>query len=146
MVAMNWRDLDPEQARQEIDSDPTLRLLDVRTEAEFRRHRLPGATLVPVQELAQRLHELDPDANWLVHCEHGIGRSVLIAACVLVAAGEAPHGALERIKRARAIASPSPVQLEAFMRFCGARGAADLRFDALAEIAYRAAAVAGWPR
>jgi rhodanese-related sulfurtransferase len=79
---MTFRDLDPEQAQREIDSDPTLQLLDVRTEAEFRSHRLPNATLVPVQDLARRLVELDPDANWLVHCEHG-RRSVY--ACELLA-------------------------------------------------------------
>ena len=68
---MNYRDLEPEQAQRELQRDPTLRILDVRTEPEHRSHRLPNATLLPVQELAQRMHELDADANWLVHCEHG---------------------------------------------------------------------------
>ena len=65
--------------------DPTLRVLDVRTEAEHRSHRLPNAVLVPVQELEQRLHELDREANWLVHCEHG--RRSLWACEVLAQAG-----------------------------------------------------------
>lgn len=68
---MNYRDLDPDTANAELQQDPTLRLLDVRTPHEHASHRLPHATLVPVQELAQRLGELDRDANWLVHCEHG---------------------------------------------------------------------------
>jgi protein-tyrosine phosphatase len=72
----------------------------------------------------------------LIHCEHGIGRSILLAACVLVEAGDAPAEALRRIKSARAIASPSPAQLDAFIRFCELRGYEGLRFDDLAAIVY----------
>ena len=82
---MAYRDLDPADAQRELQSDPTLRILDVRTEPEYRSHRLPNATLIPVQELAGRLHELDPKANWLVHCEHG--RRSLAACDILGAAG-----------------------------------------------------------
>lgn len=72
---MSFRDLDPEEAQRALAADPTLRLLDVRTEPEHQSHRLPGAVLLPIQELQQRLAELDPDENWLVYCEHG-ARSV----------------------------------------------------------------------
>jgi predicted protein tyrosine phosphatase len=78
----------------------------------------------------------------LIHCEHGIGRSALLALCVLVDAGHGPLGALALAKRQRAVVSPSPEQLEAFRAFC-----ADWReahapawqvptFDELAWIAY----------
>ncbi len=80
---MNYRDLDPEDAHEELQQDPELRVLDVRTEPEHRSHRLPNATLVPVQELMQRVDELDRDAHWFVYCEHG-RRSV--AACEFLAA------------------------------------------------------------
>lgn len=69
---MRYRDLDPNAARGELLADKTLRVLDVRTQPEYQCHRLPDALLLPLQELAQRLHELDRDANWLVHCEHGV--------------------------------------------------------------------------
>lgn len=49
-----------------------LLLLDVRTSAEYRSHRIPRARLLPVQELAARWHELDPDAHTVCVCEHGI--------------------------------------------------------------------------
>jgi protein-tyrosine phosphatase len=71
-----------------------------------------------------------------VHCEHGIGRSVLLTACVLVDMGDAPEAALRRIKQVRAIASPSPSQLEAFIRFCEGRGFGGLRFEDLACVVY----------
>lgn len=82
---MKYRDLLPEAAHAELQRDPSLRVLDVRTEAEYRSHRLPNATLVPIQELDRRLHELDRDASWLVHCEHG--RRSLFACELLAQAG-----------------------------------------------------------
>jgi predicted protein tyrosine phosphatase len=57
---------------------------------------------------------IDRGGKVLVHCEHGIGRSALLALCVLVARGDSPLVALERAKRARPQVSPSPEQLEAF--------------------------------
>jgi len=81
-MTMSYRDLEPNEAQQELSEDPQIRLLDVRTQPEHDSHRLDGATLVPVQELAQRVGELDPQAQWFVYCEHGV-RS--LAACELLA-------------------------------------------------------------
>lgn len=71
---------------------------------------------------------LDGGERVFVHCQYGIGRSALLALCVLVSRGEAPVEALERLKRARPVVSPSPAQLLAFIAFaashrgrCGAR-------------------------
>jgi protein-tyrosine phosphatase len=60
---------------------------------------------------------LDRGERVLVHCQYGIGRSALLALCVLVARGEAPLSALARAKRARRVLSPSPEQLRAFIAF-----------------------------
>ncbi len=68
---MAYRELGPDDAQRALAADPTLRVLDVRTDYEHRLHRLPGAVLLPVQELADRFRELDATANWLVTCEHG---------------------------------------------------------------------------
>jgi rhodanese-related sulfurtransferase len=68
---MTFRDLEPQEALAAMRSDTALRLLDVRTQPEHDSHRLPGSVLIPVQELHERLGELDADADWLVHCEHG---------------------------------------------------------------------------
>ncbi len=56
---------------------------------------------------------LDRGERVLVHCQYGIGRSALLALCTLVARGTAPLAALEAVKRARPVISPSPEQLEA---------------------------------
>ncbi len=77
-----------------------------------------------------------------VHCQHGIGRSALLACCVLVAEGLEPVEALAAAKRARAKVSPSPEQLRAFVEWCRrwrARAGAAWSvpsFEALAAVAY----------
>jgi protein-tyrosine phosphatase len=86
---------------------------------------------------------LDAGARVLVHCEYGIGRSVLLALCVLVHRGHAPLDAMTLLKETRPVASPSPEQLRAFLAFAGEHrrisgGAWPVpSFDAVAAIAYR---------
>ncbi|HET7824544.1 MAG TPA: dual specificity protein phosphatase family protein [Anaeromyxobacter sp.] len=60
---------------------------------------------------------LDRGEKVLVHCQHGIGRSALLAVCVLVSRGDPPLVALERAKRARRVVSPSPEQLRAIASY-----------------------------
>lgn len=86
---------------------------------------------------------IDRGERVVIHCEHGIGRSALLALCVLVARGEAPLGALERAKTARARVSPSPHQFEGWAKWLdrhrrqtGAKWSLP-SFDAFADIAYR---------
>lgn len=80
---MSFTDWTPQQALEALqaDGDRTWRVLDVRTEPEHRSHRIDGATLIPVQVLAERSEELDPQQPYLVFCEHGV-RS--IAACEIL--------------------------------------------------------------
>lgn len=53
-----------------------------------------------------------------IHCQYGIGRSALLALCVLVARGDAPLEAMARLKDARPAVSPGPEQLAAFVEYC----------------------------
>lgn len=47
------------------------RLVDVRTAPEFEAGAIPGATLIPVDELRERLDEL-PEGDLVVHCAVGL--------------------------------------------------------------------------
>jgi hypothetical protein len=67
--------------------------------------------------------------NWplLIHCQHGIGRSALLALCVLTDRGGEPGECLALLKQRRAKVSPSPAQYEgwvAWLRDCKTRRAA----------------------
>jgi hypothetical protein len=50
----------------------------------------------------------------LVHCQHGIGRSAILALCILVDRGYPPLQALSLAKDARARLSPSEAQFRAW--------------------------------
>jgi len=85
---------------------------------------------------------LDAGTRVLIHCEHGIGRSALLALCTLVAGGAGPLDAMNRLKAGRPVASPGAEQIEAFRSWVGrwkqrtgARWEVPT-FDALAWVAY----------
>jgi protein-tyrosine phosphatase len=61
--------------------------------------------------------QLDRGARVLIHCEHGIGRSAVLALCVIVRRGLAPLDALELMKSRRSLVSPSPTQFECWTRW-----------------------------
>ena len=72
----------------------------------------------------------------LVHCREGIGRSVTLCLCILVAQGCEPVEAMRRIKARRPWSSPSPPQFDAFAAWLVRGGAVPPPFRALADIAY----------
>ncbi len=53
----------------------------------------------------------------LVHCEHGVGRSVLLAAAALVASGMNAHDAIQLIQRRRWQAAPNHRQIRRLQEF-----------------------------
>ena len=72
------------QARELVHAGA--RLVDVRTPAEFAAGHLPGAINIPVQELADRLAELQPkDTPVVLYCRSG--RRSSTAARTLKSAG-----------------------------------------------------------
>ncbi len=60
-------------------------LLDVRQPKEYTREHLPGATLVPMSELNEKLKEFDPEKPTITYC--GIGVRSRAAASMLSHAG-----------------------------------------------------------
>lgn len=57
------KSMSPEEARAYVDEheEDSYTLLDVRQPAEYETERIPGAKLIPLPELAERLGELDPE-------------------------------------------------------------------------------------
>jgi len=63
-------DVSREGAHKLVESGA--RLVDVRTPEEFAGGHLPGAVNIPVQQLSQRMSELDPkDKPIVVYCRSG---------------------------------------------------------------------------
>lgn len=72
--------LDYHKARSYIDSHPgeEITILDVRQPSEYNKSHIPGAVLIPLPQLGDRLDELDPENPTLVYCAVG-GRSRVAA-------------------------------------------------------------------
>ena len=60
-------------------------LLDVRLHEEYEDEHLPGAILVPLQELTSNQHTLNPDKPTIVYCR--TGRRSWVAAQSLIGQG-----------------------------------------------------------
>src|SRR5436189_96518 len=69
----------PADLKARLGSGQPLVLLDVREAEEVALVRLEGSVHIPMGEIPGRLHELDPNADIVVYCHHGI-RSANVAA------------------------------------------------------------------
>jgi sulfur-carrier protein adenylyltransferase/sulfurtransferase len=72
-------EIDPAEFKRRLDAGESMRLIDVREPWEVAIAGLPQAVNIPLNELPQRLSELDPTADIVVMCKAG-GRSRRAAA------------------------------------------------------------------
>lgn len=71
---MNWGnygDVTINEAWNLIQDKEDLVILDVRTQTEYDEGHIEGAILIPVQELPDRLDELDKSNEHIVYCRTG---------------------------------------------------------------------------
>ena len=59
------------EARAQLEQKPKPFLLDVRQPEEFRSGHIPGAKLIPLGELRQRINELPKDREIICVCRSG---------------------------------------------------------------------------
>ncbi len=64
--------IDALELKKKIDRGDNFVLLDVREPYEYRIAQIPGARLIPLGELPQRLKELDPEADIVAQCRSGV--------------------------------------------------------------------------
>lgn len=65
-------DLMPDEVLARLKEPDPPRIVDVRTPMEYAGRHIPGAILIPIDELAARVQELDPEEDLVLVCEHGI--------------------------------------------------------------------------
>jgi protein-tyrosine phosphatase len=73
-------------------------------------YSVPGSKISMQQFAAELNDQLSRGACVGIHCRQSIGRSSLVAACVLVTSGESPQKAFEHIELARGVAVPDTVE------------------------------------
>jgi sulfur-carrier protein adenylyltransferase/sulfurtransferase len=72
-------EIEPREIKRRQDGGESIHVLDVREPWELAIVRLPGTINIPMNELPDRLQELDPQAELVVMC-HGGSRSRRVAA------------------------------------------------------------------
>lgn len=73
----------------------------------------------------------------LVHCQHGVGRSALLALCIMVDQGMAPLDALRQAKDQRACISPSEEQYRGWAEWLSRHGHPVPDYHSFGCVAYR---------
>jgi len=63
--------IDVSQLRQRLEAEPAPFLLDVREPWEYQEAHVPGAQLIPLGELEQRVNEVPRDRPILAICHSG---------------------------------------------------------------------------
>ncbi len=75
-------------------------------------------TIAQLQEGARWINQqVEAGERVLVHCEHGVGRSVLLTAAALVADGMNAHNAIDLVQRKRWQAAPNHRQMRRLQEF-----------------------------
>jgi rhodanese-related sulfurtransferase len=78
---------------RQLEEDPALFIIDVRTPDEYVAGHVPGAVNIPHYEIADRLAEVPTDKDVILYCR--TGRRAEIAAATLAANGHARLALLE---------------------------------------------------
>lgn len=69
---MSVKQLSATDLKKRLAQGEDLLLLDVREPYEFQYARITGSLLIPLQQIPQRLGELNSDQNIVVVCHHGM--------------------------------------------------------------------------
>lgn len=79
--ASSYSKISAEEAKEMMDKDSAITILDVRTEEEFNTGHIEGALLIPDTDILQKAEEIltDKSASILIYCRSG-RRSALAAA------------------------------------------------------------------
>ena len=72
-VKTEYKKITAEEAKERMDKDDKIVILDVRTEEEYKEGHVPGALVIPNETIcSEPLEELpDPDQEILVYCRSG---------------------------------------------------------------------------
>ena|SRR5215212_3297902 len=65
------------ELKQRLDKGDDIQLIDVREDNEVAIARIPGAVHIPMGQVLNRMDEIDPERETVVHCKGG-GRSARV--------------------------------------------------------------------
>jgi sulfur-carrier protein adenylyltransferase/sulfurtransferase len=62
------------ELKKRMDAGEEIQLIDVRQPDEYAFAKIPGAKLIPLGQIMQRMNEIDENRETVIHCKMG-GRS-----------------------------------------------------------------------
>jgi sulfur-carrier protein adenylyltransferase/sulfurtransferase len=62
------------ELKERMERGDNLQIIDVREPNEYEAARIPDARLIPLKDVVNRMGEIDPERETVVHCKMG-GRS-----------------------------------------------------------------------
>ncbi|MCR4319472.1 MAG: rhodanese-like domain-containing protein [Candidatus Brocadiaceae bacterium] len=65
------KDISAKQAKELIDKEKDVIVVDVRTKEKYNEVHIKSANLIPVQELEQNIHKIPKDKKVIIHCGSG---------------------------------------------------------------------------
>ena len=68
----DYENITPRRLKERLEAGEDLELLDVREPWEFNLTRIKGSRLIPMNDLTERISELDPTLETVVICHHGL--------------------------------------------------------------------------
>jgi rhodanese-related sulfurtransferase len=69
---VNEGEIDVKEVKEKLDRGDNFVLIDVREPHEYQICNIPAAKLIPLGQVPQRLGELDPTSDIVVHCKSGM--------------------------------------------------------------------------
>lgn len=67
-------EITPTELKQRLDNGDDIQIIDVRENNEFAFNQIPNSVHIPLGQILNRLDEIDPSRETVVHCKMG-GRS-----------------------------------------------------------------------
>jgi len=65
------KSISPKEAKQLIEKESSLKLIDVRESWEYKLAKLENSQLIPLRELTNHMEKLEPNDILLIYCHHG---------------------------------------------------------------------------
>jgi sulfur-carrier protein adenylyltransferase/sulfurtransferase len=74
------QEITPTELKARLDAGEDIQLIDVREQNEYDLCNITGAKHIPLGQVMQRMDEIDPARDTVVHCRSGVRSANAIAA------------------------------------------------------------------
>lgn len=79
-ASVELEEITARELKQRLDGGRDLQVIDVREPSEYEIARIAGTTLIPLGQVVNRMDEIDPAKETVVHCKGGVRSRKAIAA------------------------------------------------------------------